>query len=440
MPALSTPLTPVQSSTVAKAVETHNARKLLYELCQNYYDGQQNVKMTARLRKILAQQGYFRSNFCGLVIDTMIDRLEVTGFRTENDDLSEWMWNIWKASRFDEEQVITHTQAAIKGDSYCIVDWDQELAQPRMNYNDAKACSIFYHEADRKSPRVALKTWAIEEGQRVNLYWPDRVEKYITSKHGGGWTGWLDEGDTGWPIPWPIGRIPVFHFHNRPAGGAYGQSEIANIVPLQDALNKSLIDLFQSMDSTGFPTRWVTGATKPASGWKFAIGDVWHFTDLGARTGIYDPPNLHPMIEAIDKIVDLIAAISRTPAHIFKLGGTPPSGEALKTSEAGLVAKVIRRQTVFGNTYEDVMRHCILQQGKFGKGSRFDSTTAIDTLWASAETRSRLADAQVTQILAPIISEEEALRINGYTGEEITTIKDEKAANKAAGLNLGEAL
>ena len=56
----------------------------------------------------------------------------------------------------------------------------------------------------------------------------------------------------------PLG-LPVIHFKNKDQGYNYGQSELKNIIPLQDALNKTIIDLIAAADTTAFRIYWMVG-------------------------------------------------------------------------------------------------------------------------------------------------------------------------------------
>jgi len=68
--------------------------------------------------------------------------------------------------------------------------------------------------------------------------------------------------------PNPYGRVPVFHFPNRRVYD-YGISDLADVIPIQDALNKALMDMLVAMEFGAFKQRWVTGIeyeTDPVTG------------------------------------------------------------------------------------------------------------------------------------------------------------------------------
>ena len=78
--------------------------------------------------------------------------------------------------------------------------------------------------------------------------------KYIMGKTAGQWEPHMDAGDATWPLPWIDGKgaplgIPVVEFANP------GGSEIDQIIGLQNALNKTWLDLIAAADASGFPSR-----------------------------------------------------------------------------------------------------------------------------------------------------------------------------------------
>src|SRR5262249_25743582 len=78
-----------------------------------------------------------------------------------------------------------------------------------------------------------------------------------------------------------------------------------------------------------------------------------------------------------------IAAQTRTPPH-YLLGamGSFPSGESLKATETGLVAKVKRKQLAFGEGWEEAMRLAFMVAGD----ARADSWDC-ETIWMNPESR-----------------------------------------------------
>jgi hypothetical protein len=69
-----------------------------------------------------------------------------------------------------------------------------------------------------------------------------------------------------------------------------------------------------------------------------------------------DPETVRPVradrpgvfVKAVEMLVQHIASQTRTPPHYFALTGQFPSGDAIKSAETGLVAKVRRKMVHFG--------------------------------------------------------------------------------------------
>src|SRR5205085_5557231 len=119
-------------------------------------------------------------------------------------------------------------------------------------------------------------------------FFPDRIEKYISRNPTEGWLP--DAGDfvpagtraslparvnnerderAGSPrsgesvtadvIPNPFGVVPVFHFANNADLGQPGRSELEAAIPVQDGLNKSVLDMLVAMEFSAYRQRWAAG-------------------------------------------------------------------------------------------------------------------------------------------------------------------------------------
>lgn len=361
-----------------------------YHVFENYYEGEQNARLTDRARRFLEQSGFcFAENFCEPVIDVMADRLHVVGFQNTSldegstDDISTLLGEWWERSRLDATQGVVHTETLKKGDGFLIVDFDAEADRPRWSWNRPDQIKPAYSDEHPDRLERASKRWDTTQRHptlnaagkpivRLNVYYPDRVEKFFrlhSNDGAGGWQRWTDVDFTldgrevaaqTWPTLWvdpltglPLG-IPVFHFRNKSLGRSMGRSELRGVLPFQDELNKQVVDLNIVLDNHGFPQQWATGVTGDNVVLKRVIGDVWQTSAAEARFGQFEIGDPSGVLAAIEGTLSRMARRSRTPLHLLT-GGTPPSGESLKTSESGLVAKVKDRQTPFGNAWEDAM-------------------------------------------------------------------------------------
>jgi hypothetical protein len=127
-------------------------------------------------------------------------------------------------------------------------------------------------------------------------------------------------------------------------------------------------------------------------------------------------------------IIQHIAALTRTPPH-YLLGqsGAFPSGESLKATETGLVAKVRRKQLTFGDAWEQVMR-LAMRAAKMEP----EEGAQAETLWRDPESRTtgEQTDAAVKELAVGIPEEEVWRRRLGMSPQEIARVKAIKAAEE----------
>jgi hypothetical protein len=123
--------------------------------------------------------------------------------------------------------------------------------------------------------------------------------------------------------------------------------------------------------------------------YKAAVDRLWVARGSGdinnpPRFGEFEQTDLTQFTHAVELLVQHVASESRTPYHYFmQHGGQPPSGESLKSSETGLVAKAMRKQRLFGEGWEEVVSLAFRQIGQNDKAGIEDS----ETIWRDPESR-----------------------------------------------------
>jgi len=401
-----------------------------FTLYREFYEGDHGVELTDRAREYLERKGVrWSENFCEPMVDMVGERLTVTGFDPQIGDeeggddaqaLAEWLKrSFWRANRLDETAGVVHSIALSRGESFGIVGYDNAKRRPTFSFNAPERMKACYCDDDPERMEYAVKTWDTDEagpsnpdGRRVcrmNLYYPDRIERYykLHSSHGrGGWAQWMDAPDSAtgeaaaWPTPWvdaaggPLG-IPVVHFRNRAQGRPNGRSELVGVVPQNMLLNKQVLDLAMVIDNQGWPQRWATGVDPASATFKTAPGEMWVTNAKDASFGQFDTADLDPMLKAIDATLGRMARRSGMPLHML-MGGDAPSGEAMKTAEARLVKRCEDRSVSFGNRWEDAALMAVrlaALAGDLPVQVDLDQVT-LDALWDSPESRDDKAEAE----------------------------------------------
>lgn len=408
-------------------------------LHRQYYDGEQQTQLTDRQRAYLEldAETEFNLNLCRIVVDAPAERLTITGFETPEDvsdevksigenangqrgdvektsqptTQDELLWDWWKADDLDKKQGRLHTAAGRDRVAFLLVAWDNDEKRPIFSVEEACAggvgVKVHYSDEHDNVIEFASKRWIVDRGpdnesghRRMNLYFPDRIEKYISrdDTERGDWQEFRVEG-VEWPEPWikadntPLG-VPMIPFDNGDVGS--GRSDLADAIGPQNAVNKAKIDVLAVADLAGFPMLKLEGG-KPPEGMSVGPGNVLYHEGDG-KYGKIPGEDLTSVIKLKDSEITDVATVTRTPLSAFQksaLSGTV-SGEAQKQEEAPLVARVQKKQTAFGASWENAMKMARTLSNKF------DGTTLADldivAQWKDAETRNELDHLRALEI------------------------------------------
>ena len=367
-----------------------------YDKFRSYYEGEQELVFgKALFQELFGTEAFkdFRSNWCGVVVDALTDRLEVEGIILEEqggeDSEAETpsdsstaatdLWNIFRNNDIDEQQEDLHEGFAVEGRAYAIVWPDTEL-RARLDWQPAQNVIVRYSDDDWRLPVFALKRWITEDGDtRVTVYTPEFVYKYIESHEPqspsiirsttsptlpGQTLNPLTVRGEPWPLPNPLGVVPVVEFNNRKG------SELRDMVPLQDAINYLAITSLGASAFAAFP-QWVmnTASTPPTGGWKNTPAQVWtvpHVLDAEGKPmpfhmGQFQAGSVTQYRDLVEMFLQHAALTSKTPVRMFFQSdrggrGDAPSGDSLIIDDEPLLDKVEKRQVRLGNGYMKVAR------------------------------------------------------------------------------------
>ncbi len=150
-----------------------------------------------------------------------------------------------------------------------------------------------------------------------------------------------------------------------------GRSEIEAAIPIQDGLNKSVLDMLVAMEFSAFRQRWVAGIEvetdadgKAIPPFKSGVDRLWVATDANSKFGDFKEAELDQFLKVKDSFRIDIASVTGTPLHYLMphMRGQP-SGETLKRSETRFLAKVRDRQAAFGQVWADLMKFALMIEG-----------------------------------------------------------------------------
>ena len=324
----------------------------------NYYYGDQPLQYASRrLNNMFANklEAKWVENWCRVVVDSLLDRLQLNGFDLENQEANKKIDEIWARENADLDADRVHRAGAVIGEGYIIIEQDEDKTI-HMYANRPHLVQAFYADDNPKVLDMAAKWWESSGITYLTLYYPDHFEYYAAKGTGseiGSWNSFesLEEAANPW------NEIPVFHFAS---DAEKVQGELHDVIPLQDASNKLLADMMVAAEFGAFRQRYVVSNADVAH-LKNAPNEVWEIpasdkTEEGTQVGSFDVTELNNYIQAMNDVSGKIAVISRTPKHYLMQTGADLSGEALLAMEAPLVKKGEKYQERWSIVWKDVAR------------------------------------------------------------------------------------
>jgi Phage portal protein, SPP1 Gp6-like len=466
----------MKNKYIDEAIDAFRRQSVGYAKSERYYAGRHDLAFATE--KFLSTFGTlfreFALNLCPAVCDAVRDKLRVTGFsveagtafagttlagtagapactagssgRTHADiyarqpagnglagegaggpgDRASRLRRIWNSNRMRTRAGEVHKEALKCGDAYVIV-WPNAAGDATLYPNRAGSCTVEYDPEQPGRIVRAAKYWhASNKHVCLNLFYPDRIEKYVSK----------DASDSGVltdasafvaaaerVVANPFGVVPVFHFANNADLGDPGRSELEPAIAIQDGLNKSVLDMLVAMEYSAFRQRWAAGidteldaSGKPVAPFTSGVEHVWVSENADTRFGDFNTADLNQFLKVKDSFRVDMALVTGTPLHYFtpNIAGTR-SSDSLRRTESRFIAKVRDRQESFGQVWADVMAFALKVEGA--------TDASLLTLW---EDPSPLSDREMLEniILKMQIGlpAEQALIEAGYGAADTRTL------------------
>ena len=434
-------------------------------LMDRYYRGQHPLPyvprvLKAEFQKMLARS---RSNFMRVVVEAPAERLKVQGFRARGDETADAdAWDRWLASNMDEDANLAIIDRFSMGRTYLSVWKFQGEDRARIQVEDPRTTITERDPLNRHRRAAGLRIWQDEwtGNVRADVWLHDALYQYVSRKNqmlrSKLWPqSWqpaypiddvnvaytdmvlreepasLEQWSTQWEelgvIPNPVREIPLVPLVNRPSvlKQPDGESEIDDVYLTQDRINEMLFNRALAAWTTAYRQKWATGLEIPVDEhgnekepFQAAIDRLWVAEDPQARFGEFGQTDLKPFIESVEEDVQHIAVQTRTPRHYFVQQGQAPSGDAIKSAEAGLVAKVVENQPQIARGFAEAHRLAQLMEG-------VSDPVPLEVIWGDPEFRTlgELTDAVIKQHAAGLIPRKVALEKLGYSPTEIERIE-----------------
>lgn len=400
-------------------------RRPALDILNDYYVGDQPLAYSSdKFRQAFG--GLFMNlsdNWCGVVVDAVEERVKPQGIRivSESDavplgnngdrtlprgvEADKDAWVIWQRNNLDTGSQMAHVEALTEGYANLLV-WSDQDGKALITPEAASQSLVECYPGSRQRA-AAIKEWRDDWTGKIcaTVYLPDAIYKYMSRKEykeGDGlsrvkWEQRFismgpEEADVEeWPLPNPLGVVPMICLPNRPRLLDEYDSEIRGLMPLQDAVNKLVADMLVAAEFQAFRQRWATGleipvdpqTNQPVEPFKAAVDRLWLSENAEATFGEFAQADLRIFVAGIEMFVQHAATQSRTPPHYFYLSGQFPSGESIKSAETGLVSKALRRMTHWGEAHEEALRLAFAVE----QDPRADAFMS-EMIWGDPESRS----------------------------------------------------
>lgn len=428
-----------------------------YHRADSVFCGHQPEVFTSRrLEHALRHAGMkFRLNFARIPVVAVADRLEIASVRASDARSNAALQVIWEENQMDLWANSTHLEALKLGDTMIHV-WPDESGFPGIHMASPVTTRIIYDPQQPRRKMLAINCWIEQWGAlagygRADVYYPDRIERYVTTEENGHlttdteqWEPFLDDqNDVDGVLDNPYGEIPFFHFRTELPEG---RPEHYDAYGAQDAINKHVTQQLAALDFASFPQRYLLselgGNVVPSAGSMANMGNVladdddWDDNEVPIDSSANTTTNIQPgpgtMLEFIGtnlKIgeftaadpdsflkplafyVQAVADTTFTPIHMFRGMGDVPSGESLRAAEAPLLKKVRDRAQMFGATWNEALEFALKVVG---------IDAMVDTSWVDPQSVDSVDKwAVVAAKIAAGVPVEVALHEAGYPLEEV---------------------
>lgn len=442
---------PVVNADLNWAIEDVRSRQESLALFKAYDEGNHRLLFaTEKYRNTfgdLFQE--FADNLCDDVVDAITDRLQITSWTSNDKGLATTMAELWEANQGEARTGAVHRNGFRDGDGFVIVQTNT-AQQARMYKQDPRTMAVRYSTESPDEIELAAKVWKAGTRYRVNLYYPDRTEKYASK--GMGAAGGLPraaaftllaagdpalKGDEEGVNEHGEG-VPAYHYPNGELS-QYGRSILVGVIPIQDALNKSIADMLVTMEAHAAPLRWASGVQveiDPVTGEERdpfrranEPGSILRTGAKDARFGQFSAAELTGFLEVQDSFKMEAARKGAMPPWSITTRGSNGSaaapGISMLVAEGRTIKLAKDRHRDWGGEHRRMMAHLLrLQLGTEGITAK-----DVDLDWAPPETRDETAKWELLRIKNELgVPTSQILAEGGYDPTEVAKFLDELEA------------
>lgn len=339
---------------------------------REYYDGDQPIVVSPEQQYALGDRANraLIENMIQRCVDTIAGRLLFDRFVCADDlDVQGALQDFATKNHFDRRVITNTVRALVDGNAANSLAWDANAGRVTVHHEhwwDGEE-GMFVEQDSAGNEQWAVKEWTdIEKRKRRTVYLPDQIQRFV--RDGEAWVPYPDEATH--IQPWlkrsgePLG-VPIIHFANAGASAShYGDSKVAPLLGLQDALNGTLFDLVAALAMTAFGIYTATGVDTTKTALHVGPGRLWAVENNDAAFGLLTGASIASLRDGYQTIRSAIASQFPVAEHV--IAGDWPSGTALERAESQMVGYVKKLGDTWAPTYVRVAHRATEIMNAFG--------------------------------------------------------------------------
>lgn len=411
---------------------------------ESYYDGTFSVKYLGIAIPDSAKALKMVAGWATTTVDVLEERLAWHGW---GDPV---LQEVYEDNALDSESSQIHLDTLIYGTSYISVTAGGPGEPPVLvRGHDAKNTVGIQNGRTRRLDAALTRTVDDDgEVRHFTLWLPDEI---VEIERDGNSTEWYvsERQQHG------LGRVPMVQQVNRPRTGQRGgKSEITKAIrSYTDSAVRALTGMEVNREFFSAPQRYIIGLGaedmvdengNKIDPWRILTGSIWGIPgieledDQGELTGDIDKPEVGefsplspgPYLDQIQGLATQLAAEAGLPADYLGVHtSNPSSADAIAKGEARLIRRAEKRQSQFGQAWDEVGRLSHLVLGT-------DEPVSPRSEWMdpSTPTLASTTDAMVKAASANIVpaGSSVVLKRMRFNPDEIQQIQQEMALERSS--------
>lgn len=343
------PLTPDEITLIKKLQFELTKTRTKDELHLRYYLGRQRLEQLGMAVPPSMRQFVVIANWPRVVVDTIESRQQVQSLSLPGEETADpQLRAICDESNFEYQLSMFNRDRLIYGRAFFSVSANPN--DPSLPLVRAESPREMVGMIDPTTERLvaAARFFGVDEnGQgptNVTLFQPNSTIWMSKDSRTNKWVE-LDRDDH------ELGRVPVvLHLNRRMSTGWHGHSELTDIIPLTDAVARSMTNLQFAQEAHGIPRMFASAVDKsdfvgkdgkPLPKWEAYFNSVWMLKNPQAKIGQLTPADLKNFETAIRLYGTQASTVTGFPARYFGITTVnPPAEGTVRADEAQLVRSV----------------------------------------------------------------------------------------------------